>query len=295
MRLSEAVYCPIIIAGAAATFPLKPDKPHRTRFGWGGVNPRSGRPRRFPSAGSCNIRLNPAHDLEVTRKGLPQIKPSVVKRFFREVFRTNTRQPGFVRIEADIPGLTPEKFRALLMSLAQTISKAYNRQYPSFLGIRRTERFNALISTDMHRDAAKPHSLIILGYEPSTVKSRLRISDCTQWALDRGVLNHYAQNQYWNLRPDEMSEVEAHYTMEVPGWNPKKYQILVINNGITPIHQSSMGMLGVAHQADVESTPVEGERYLNTIDLDNHHGNLLSVPGFLKAQYIRNGTDITMP
>lgn len=124
-------------------------------------------------------------------------------------------------------------------------------------------RFDQKVTTKPHRDGGPDESVLMLGYEPTSVRSRLRMADYSKCAFDL------------NLEPQELLQTHnpmyadgermlADYTTQLEGLNPACYQILIINNSCVPFRENSHGLLGVLHQAIIENSNATDTRIVNS-------------------------------
>ena len=88
-----------------------------------------------------------------------------------------------------VPDLIPAAFREQLVAYAAELDDAYRRDFPSRrLLLRSIGRFSQVTSTEAHLDGAPDESILMLGYEPSEVESRLTIHDYVRCAADRAAI-----------------------------------------------------------------------------------------------------------
>src|SRR5207248_9369528 len=94
-------------------------------------------------------------------------------------------------------------------------------------------RFDQKVSTEAHRDGAPEESVLMLGYEPTPVASRLFLLDSTRAAFDRGLSPAELLGRFNPLTPPGRAVLEEHVT-EVPGFDPGHFHVVVINNSCSP-------------------------------------------------------------
>jgi hypothetical protein len=215
----------------------------------------------------------------------------------RRVFRTDLTQPGFSYLDMGSSG-TPEEFRDVLGGLAAELGEAYRREFGrslSFVSHTRSRRFCCIagqqaagkhgcdparcnritenvyqgrfdqqVSTEAHRDGGPDESVLLLGYEPTTVTSRLFLLDYTRAALDRGLTPQEFLERFNPLTPPGKAAL-AEYTTDVADFVPRHYQIAVINNGALPWELRHRGMLGVLHKALVPVPDPLAHRFITSL------------------------------
>ena len=180
----------------------------------------------------------------------------------RRVFRTDLSQPGFSRLELGEDG-TPEAFRDLLLWLAATLGQAYRQEFGRALTFSSQGRFDQQVSTEAHRDGGPDESVLLLGYEPTTVASQLFVLDHSRAALDRGMTPQAFLERFNPLTPAGKAAL-ADYTTELTGFLPGHYQVVAINNGALPWELRQRGMLGVLHRAIIPAPDLSAHRFVNS-------------------------------
>jgi hypothetical protein len=119
-------------------------------------------------------------------------------------------------------------------------------------------RFDQQETTKFHLDGAPAESLLILGYEPSRVRSRLFLADYTRAAFDLGITpERFLQD--FNPMYKKGDEVLGRYVTELPQPIEGHSRILLINNSFLPLTDARTNPLGVMHKAII-ATPDETER-----------------------------------
>ena len=180
----------------------------------------------------------------------------------RNVFRTDLTQPGFGHLDLGSTG-TPEAFRELLRWLAAELGAKYRLEFGRSLSCSSQGRFDQQVSTEAHRDGGPDESVLLLGYEPTTVASRLFILDHSRAALERRLTPQEFLERF-NPLTAEGRVALAPYTVEVADFTPGHYQVVVINNGALPWELRRRGMLGVLHKAIVPNPDPAAHRFINS-------------------------------
>jgi hypothetical protein len=103
---------------------------------------------------------------------------AIAPEVFRRVWRTSLDQPGFalLRFAREV---TSRELRRAMVELAGAFPVAF---VPERFG-----RFDQQVSSKFHRDGAPPASLLVLGYEPTLVRSRFWIADASAAAARAGM------------------------------------------------------------------------------------------------------------
>jgi hypothetical protein len=179
------------------------------------------------------------------------------------VFRTDLTQPGFSHLDLGESG-TPDEFREVLTRLAAELGEAYRRAFGRSLSFDSQGRFDQQVSTEAHRDGGPDESVLLLGYEPTTVASSLFLLDYTRAALDRGLTPQGFLERFNPLMSAGKSAL-AEYTTEVAAFVFGHYQIVAINNGALPWELRQRGMLGVLHKALVPRPDPLARRFISSL------------------------------
>src|SRR5262245_34855367 len=103
------------------------------------------------------------------------------------IFRTTLEQPGFAHLDLGSGG-SPVPFRALLIGLGQALARHYQARHGEALRFVSISRFDQQAQTRPHRDGGPDASILLLGYEPTEVTSRVKLMDYTRAAVDRGMM-----------------------------------------------------------------------------------------------------------
>src|SRR5262245_44430636 len=90
----------------------------------------------------------------------------------RRVLRTHPGGPGFALVDRGLD-LTPRDFRAWVIGLGRSLDRLYAERFGGQLVFVSVSRFDQQAQTRPHRDGGPDASLLLLGYEPSEVTSRL--------------------------------------------------------------------------------------------------------------------------
>jgi len=167
---------------------------------------------------------------------------------FRQVLRTDLDRPGFAHFRLGRTGEAAQ-FYELLRRLGTELAVRYARDFARELTLFEQGSFDQQVSTHPHRDGAPDESLLLLGYEPTTVSSRVFALDYTRAALDRGLSPREFLDVFNPLTLAGQTILEP-YRLEVD-FRPEEFQILAFNNGAVSWDRRHTGMLGVLHQADI--------------------------------------------
>jgi hypothetical protein len=203
------------------------------------------------------LALNPAD--------VPATAPDV----FRRVWRAALDQPGFalVRFAREV---SSRELRRAMVELVDAFPLSF---VPERFG-----RFDQQVSSKFHRDGAPSASLLVLGYEPTAVRSRFWIADSSAAASAAGMsLKDYlaAHNPMFpsgeaKLAPFITELDLPHGAAVKPGFACDRSRettgesfLVVVNNCLLPLDGANP--LGVLHKAVIPSPDPAGRRVINSI------------------------------
>lgn len=180
------------------------------------------------------------------------------------VIRTDFDRPGFALVRFSEP-VDPPAFRRALIDFVAGLVNAYRERHGRSLTLCSVGRFDQQASTEAHLDGAPEESILVLGYEPTPVRSLLSLYDYARAAAD--------------ARLDPLSYLEQHkptfgegrallqrYRTDLTGFDAGRHNVLVINNSSGPLAAGrTSGMLGVLHQSQIPVRGPQHHRYVNTL------------------------------
>src|SRR5437016_8851798 len=115
-----------------------------------------------------------------------QIPPALAERIFRLVWRFDFTAPGFCVLDFG-PGVDSHHLRSWMLALKERLSEVAHHRTGRRFACRSLGRFDQQETTKFHLDGAPAESLLMLGYEPSRVRSRLLLADYSRCAFDLGI------------------------------------------------------------------------------------------------------------
>lgn len=179
------------------------------------------------------------------------------------VFRTDLGAPGYALLDlgADV---TPRDFRAALVGLGEALANEYQRRHGDPLHFHSVSRFDQQSKTRPHRDGGPDASVLILGYEPTEVISRISLFDYSRAAFDRGLTPQEYLDRY-NPAFGDNAQLLTAYGVSLTTFTPAHHQILIVNNSQVPYEQRHRGMLGLLHHAVIESPRADRSRWIDSL------------------------------
>ena len=181
---------------------------------------------------------------------------AVAERAYDLAWRFDYTAPGFCLLDAG--AVDSHTLRAWMVGLKRHLSEIAHRRTGLPLLYRSMARFDQQETTKFHLDGAPEQSMLMLGYEPSKVHSRLFLGDYIRAAFDLGITPQQFLQDY-NPMFKKGEELVAQYATELPQPEPVHARILLINNSSLPFTETRTNPLGVMHKAIIV-TPNEAER-----------------------------------
>ena len=112
--------------------------------------------------------------------------PVVAEKVFDLVWRFDFTAPGFAVIDTGF-GIDSHTLRSWMVSLKGRLNEVSMGHGGKPFLFASMARFDQQVTTKFHLDGAPAQSMLILGYEPSRVVSRLFLADYTRAAFDLGI------------------------------------------------------------------------------------------------------------
>ena len=176
---------------------------------------------------------------------------------FDLVWRFDFTAPGFAVLDIG-SGVDSHTLRSWMVGLKQRLSEIGVRRGRGPFAYRSMARFDQQETTKFHLDGAPEQSMLILGYEPSRVRSRLFLADYTRAAFDLSITPQQFLQDF-NPMSRKGEDLLARYVTELPQSTEGHSRILLINNSSLPFTEGRTNALGVMHKAIIV-TPNEAER-----------------------------------
>lgn len=176
---------------------------------------------------------------------------------FDLVWRVDFTQPGFAALEI-LPDVDSHVLRSWMVDLKRRLSEIGISRSRGSLAYKSMGRFNQQETTKFHLDGAPDQSFLMLGYEPSKIRSRLFLADYTHAAFGFGITPQQFLLDF-NPMYKKGEEALGRYVTELPQPSEGCSRILVVNNSSLSFSEARTNTLGVMHKAIIE-TPDENER-----------------------------------
>lgn len=183
---------------------------------------------------------------------------------FAQVFRTNFDPPGFALLSFPQP-ILPHDLRRAMVDLKRSLSAQLFDESGRQLSYLSMGRFDQQNTTKFHLDGAPEESILMLGYEPSRVRSRLFMADYSKCAHTLGLTPREFLEHHNPMYAAGAKLLEPHVT-QVECFNPSFAQIVVINNSSAAM--DGVGLQGVMHQAIIDTPNAALQRVVNSTMLE---------------------------
>jgi hypothetical protein len=187
---------------------------------------------------------------------------SILSHLYPKVFRKDFIQPGFAVLDfgRDYSG---GKLRATMVALKTALQMRCARETCHTLHYQWLGTFDQQATSRFHRDNAAAQSFLMLGYEPSTVKSRLFLADYLRFAKEHNI----SEDDYFahhNPMYIEGEQSLAPYITEIEGFDASAYRIVLINNSSSTQDGATLGLL---HKAEMVTPDPQASRIVNSMML----------------------------
>ena len=194
---------------------------------------------------------------------MPELDSKSVRRwalaYFDEVWRTSPVEKGYCTFAADQEQPTSTELRRAMLDVVF----AFNRLSPRPFVVGRVGRFDQQVSTRFHRDGAADVSLLLLGYEPTTVESQLFLHDPFRAAGEGSAFEYLRRNKPMTKEGDDELMKRA---MNVLG-PPSRAHIVVVNNCTVLENPPPGHPLGVLHRGRIPNPDPTASRVVNSLGL----------------------------
>lgn len=175
------------------------------------------------------------------------------------VFRTDFGQPGFALLNLG-PDYGSEAQRQPMVELKRQFDQLERQYRERRLAYQSMGRFDQEVTTKPHRDGGPNESVLMLGYEPTPVQSRVAMSDYSKCANDLGISPAEFLDRFNPMFASGQDKL-ADYTTKIENFDNTSFQILIINNSMNSIGD---GLLGVLHAAEIIDPNPDMVRVVNS-------------------------------
>jgi len=226
--------------------------------------------------------------IEVEQSADPMIMAAEV---YRLACRTNFAAPGFALLRLNDVKSSVEQ-RQTIVQLKESLSTLHRALVGQSIGWFSLNRFDQKSTTRPHRDAGPAQSLLILGYEPSPIKSDLWIGDYSACAHELGLSPVQFLEEFNPMYDKGLSNL-APYIIPVAEFDNNAYNILIINNSSAALDRQQHHWQGVLHNAELHTgnlKKIGARRIINSTCVapleegDNEGATAEEVENFVKKE-----------
>jgi hypothetical protein len=183
----------------------------------------------------------------------PDDPAALAPEVFRRVWRTTLDEPGFALLRFTRPVSSHDLRRAMVELVAAM---------PVMFVPERLGRFDLQVSSRFHRDGAPAASLLVLGYEPTTVRSRFWLADASTAAVHAGLsLAEYLAANNPMFPAGEVKLAPFVTELDLPHGEA---HVVVINNSQLSFDPAAGNPLGVLHKAVIDRPDAAARRVINS-------------------------------
>lgn len=200
--------------------------------------------------------------------GLSETTASLAELIFRRVCRSDFDAPGFCLVNFGSVLSSPE-FRLHMVRVYGELRNIHQKHTGDDLLFESATRFDQQVSTKLHLDGGPEESLLMLGYEPSSVQSSFTIADYSRFAFDRAIEPIEALEQYNPMFKAGQTALQP-YTTHISCFMSQDYQIVFVNNSFAPYSSETPRWQGVMHGASVLNPDDDQRRVINSTQLASH-------------------------
>ncbi len=178
------------------------------------------------------------------------------------VCRVDFASPSFCLVDLgpDISSPSLRRFMVSLKRALQAIHQTGGRQDLVFMS---AARFDQQTTTKLHRDGGPDECFLMLGYEPTAVRSEVDLADYSRCARDLGLTPTEFLNKH-NPMFGPGAELLRPYTTRVEGFSNQSHQVLLVNNSMAAFSSDGSSWQGVLHTATIQNPSDDHRRVVNS-------------------------------
>jgi hypothetical protein len=188
---------------------------------------------------------------------------TTASKVFGLVWRFDFTAPGFCLLDLG-RGVASYKLRSWMLALKERLSEINVGHTGKPFVYRSMGRFDQQETTKFHLDGAPDQSLLLLGYEPSKVRSRLFLADYSRCAYELSIEPKQFLSEF-NPMFRKGEDLLARFITELPQPEEGHARILLINNSSLPFTETRAHALGVLHKAEIVNPTDAERRIVNSI------------------------------
>lgn len=181
---------------------------------------------------------------------------------FPDVFRSDFTGHGFALIQCPGIGFS-HQFRETMVALLEVLDAMVLEQRGMRLRFQSLARFDQQTTTKFHLDGGPEESILMLGYEPTCIRSSVVMADYTRVSFDMGITPQEFMDQH-NPMFVAGEKLLAGHIHPLSEFDESQFQIVLINNSRLPFVPGGLHSLGVLHQATILNPDPSQSRVINS-------------------------------
>jgi len=186
-----------------------------------------------------------------------------VSDIYRLVCRTDFSGPGFCLLNLG-RDVSSEALRRFMVSLKWRLQAVHQVRRSRDLVFLSAARFDQQTTTKLHRDGGPDECFLMLGYEPTEVRSEVVLADYSRCARDRKLTpTEFLEKHNPMFGPG--AELLQPYTTRVEPFSNETAQVLLINNSAAAFSDDGSTWQGVLHTATILNPNDDKRRVVNSM------------------------------
>ncbi|QDU79077.1 hypothetical protein Pla110_07810 [Polystyrenella longa] len=181
---------------------------------------------------------------------------------YERTCRTDYSEPGFCLIQLD-RSYDSRTLRQFMLQLKDAMSQLHLSKRGEQLRYLSATRFDQQNTTKPHVDGGPEECFLMLGYEPTSIKSQMQLIDYTRCAFERDLTPNDLLHQF-NPMYANGAEILAPYTTKVSSFAEDKNQVFCINNSTATFSSSRPAWQGLLHSATINEPDLSQRRVINS-------------------------------
>ncbi len=182
---------------------------------------------------------------------------------YQLVCRTDFSSPGFCLLNF-LGDAWSEMLRQFMVSLKRRLQAVHQSRRRLDLVFLSAARFDQQTTTKLHRDGGPDECFLMLGYEPSEVRSEVILADYSRCARDMQITPSEFLEQH-NPMFGPGAELLRPYATRVEGFSNDAAQVLLINNSVAALSEDRTTWQGLLHTATVHNPCDDKRRVVNSM------------------------------
>ena len=186
----------------------------------------------------------------------------LVEDVYRLVCRTGLSSPGFCLLSLG-GDASSEMLRRYMVSLKRQLQRFHQLQRRLDLVFVSAARFDQQTTTKLHRDGGPDECFLMLGYEPSEIRSEIVLADYSRCARDLNMTpTGFLEKHNPMFGPG--ADLLRPYATQLAHFSNEKAQVLLINNSSVALSDDGSTWQGVLHTATVHNPCDDKRRVVNS-------------------------------